>query len=99
MTERAAVKLKAETSSERKIASLQALLARKKEDALRLELQVIELDRQNNRLKEKRAADGVRIEALEAQIQGYPNAFGVKREVSGQASTRSRLLIYPYSPA
>jgi hypothetical protein len=52
MTERAAVKLKAETSSERKIASLQALLARKKEDALRLELKVIELDRQNNRLKE-----------------------------------------------
>ncbi|KAJ7319043.1 hypothetical protein DFH08DRAFT_942419 [Mycena albidolilacea] len=59
-----------------------------KEDALRLklkviqlELQVIELDRQNNRLKKKRAADAVRIAALEAQIQGYPNALGVtKRE-------------------
>jgi capsule polysaccharide export protein KpsE/RkpR len=78
-----------------------------KEDALRLklkviqlELQVIELDRQNKQLKKKCAADAVRIAALEAHIQGYPKALRVtKREVSGQALTWNRLLIYPYSPA
>ncbi|KAJ7489226.1 hypothetical protein FB451DRAFT_684879 [Mycena latifolia] len=59
-------------SSNSEVAMLKALLTQKSEEALKRELklrtEIMETEKQNKRLKLKRAADAARIESLEAEL-------------------------------
>ncbi|KAJ7489307.1 hypothetical protein FB451DRAFT_1553150 [Mycena latifolia] len=65
-------KIEAQCSSNSEIAMLKALLTQKSEEALKRELklrtEILEAEKQNKRLKLKRAADATRIESLQAEL-------------------------------
>ncbi|KAF8201257.1 hypothetical protein K438DRAFT_1965766 [Mycena galopus ATCC 62051] len=69
-----------EPSPSSEIAMLKALLKRKKEESQRRDLKILDLEKQNKRLKSKRAADAARIESLEAEVAHLKDRYGVKQD-------------------
>ncbi|KAJ7100694.1 hypothetical protein B0H15DRAFT_458951 [Mycena belliarum] len=79
-------------NSDSEVAMLKALLAEKSKEALKRELalrtEILELEKQNKRLKLKRAADAAKMESLEAELARLKRA-AVKHRKNDRQSLHS----------